>query len=68
MRDGKLVELKDDDLKAPTSRAFYINKSSGLNWGIPKDRIDTRIMVDKKGNKVLKKGFGFKKNTYISKK
>ena len=69
IRDGKVVELKKDNSQPEfKERAFYIGKSSGLNWGVPKNRVDTRVTNDSAGNMLLHKRYGHKKNTYISKK
>jgi hypothetical protein len=53
VRDGKVVELKEKDLKPTTNKAFYISKANGLKWGKSKKIKEKRIATDEQGRRRL---------------
>lgn len=70
VRNGKVVEITDEVDSAPKNTIYIGNKtiSKGMKWGVPNNRVDTRITRDRNGNTRLHKRMGVKKNHYISKK
>jgi len=69
VRDGKVVELKEDEGLRSTKeqKAFSIGKTSGLKWG-KGDYQETRISTNEKGQRRIFKETAPKSKYYISKK
>lgn len=67
VRDGKVVELKEEELKnTKENKAFSIGKASGLTWG-KRGYQETRISTNKQGQRRIFKETAKKSKYYISK-
>lgn len=69
VRDGKVVELKEDEGLRSTKeqKSFNIGKASGLTWG-KKGYQETRISTNEKGQRRIFKETAKKSKYYINKK
>lgn len=68
VRDGKVVELKEEDLRSTKKeQVFSIGKASGLTWG-KRGYQETRISTNEKGQRRIFKETAPKSKYYISKK
>ena len=66
VRDGKVVELKEEDLAVSNeNKVFSIGKASGLRWG-HRGYQETRISTNEKGQRRIFKETA-KSKYYISK-
>jgi len=68
VRDGKVVELKEDERLRSTKEkeTFNIGKASGLTWG-KRGYQETRISTNEKGQREIFKETAPKSKYYISK-
>ena len=68
VRDGKVVELKEEDLRSTKKeQVFSIGKASGLTWG-KRGYQETRISTNERGQRRIFKEAAPKSKYYISKK
>jgi len=68
VRDGKVVELKEEDLRSTKKeQVFSIGKASGLTWG-KRGYQETRISTNERGQRRIFKETAPKSKYYISKK
>ena len=67
VRDGKVVELKEEDLRSTKKeQVFSIGKASGLTWG-KRGYQETRISTNERGQRRIFKETAPKSKYYISK-
>jgi|TARA_R100001129_G_scaffold178137_2_gene153631 hypothetical protein len=64
IREGKVVELKEEDLREEKVHTFGIGKASGLKWG-HRGYPETRISTNEKGQRRIFKETPKKSKYYI---